>query len=298
MIEIRNVSMSIDDKSILKNISFTCNEGRIVGLIGPNGAGKTTLINCLTGIYKPLEGNILYDGIDVFDNSEVKESIGYVQDENTFFSSFKIKDIKKYYKLAYKNFNEDKFLEMNKLFKIPLDKKIFQLSKGMKMRVNIMFSFSIGAKYLILDEPTSGLDVIFKKKFFNLLKNEAKENNSTIILSSHHLNELENICDDIVIINNCEILYNDSLENLNSKVKKIQVAFNKPIYEEDFLEFKEVFAISKTGRVFTLITKDYNDIFIKKLNKLNPIFIEEINLTLEDMFIYQVEEGSIDEKYN
>ncbi|MGG7098111.1 ABC transporter ATP-binding protein [Clostridium sardiniense] len=298
MIEIRNVSMSIDDKSILKNISFTCNEGRIVGLIGPNGAGKTTLINCLTGIYKPLEGNILYDGIDVFDNSEVKESIGYVQDENTFFSSFKIKDIKKYYKLAYKNFNEDKFLEMNKLFKIPLDKKIFQLSKGMKMRVNIMFAFSIGAKYLILDEPTSGLDVIFKKKFFNLLKNEARENNSTIILSSHHLNELENICDDIVIINNCEILYNDSLENLNSKVKKIQVAFNKPIYEEDFLEFKEVFAISKTGRVFTLITKDYNDIFIKKLNKLNPIFIEEINLTLEDMFIYQVEEGSIDEKYN
>ncbi|MBY0755668.1 ABC transporter ATP-binding protein [Clostridium sardiniense] len=298
MIEIRNVSMSIDDKSILKNISFTCNEGRIVGLIGPNGAGKTTLINCLTGIYKPLEGNILYDGIDVFDNSKVKESIGYVQDENTFFSSFKIKDIKKYYKLAYKNFNEDKFLEMNKLFKIPLDKKIFQLSKGMKMRVNIMFALSIGAKYLILDEPTSGLDVIFKKKFFNLLKNEAKENNSTIILSSHHLNELENICDDIVIINNCEILYNDSLENLNSKVKKIQVAFNKPIYEEDFLEFKEVFAISKTGRVFTLITKDYNDIFIKKLNKLNPIFIEEINLTLEDMFIYQVEEGSIDEKYN
>lgn len=298
MIEIRNVSMSIDDKSILKNISFTCNEGRIVGLIGANGAGKTTLINCLTGIYKPLEGTILYDSMYVFDNSKVKESIGYVQDENTFFSSFKIKDIKKYYKLAYKNFNEDKFLEINKLFKIPLDKKIFQLSKGMKMRVNIMFALSIGAKYLILDEPTSGLDVIFKKKFFNLLKNEAKKNNTTIILSSHHLNELESICDDIVIINNGEILYNDSLENLNSKVKKIQVAFDKPIYEEDFLEFKEVLSVNKIGRVFTLITKDYNDLFIKKLNKLNPIFIEEINLTLEDMFIYQVEEGSIDEKYN
>ncbi|MGG7077571.1 ABC transporter ATP-binding protein [Clostridium sardiniense] len=298
MIEIKDVSMSIDNKQILTNVNFDCNEGRVVGLIGPNGAGKTTLINCLTGIYNPLKGNILYDSMDVFDNSKVKESIGYVQDENTFFSNFKIKDIKKYYKLAYKNFNEDKFLEINKLFKIPLDKKIFQLSKGMKMCVNIMFAFSISAKYLILDEPTSGLDVIFKKKFFNLLKNEAKENNTTIILSSHHLNELENICDDIVIINNGKILYNDSLENLNTKVKKIQVAFDKPIYEEDFLEFNEVFSVNKIGRVFTLITKDYNDIFIKKLNKLNPIFIEEINLTLEDMFIYQVEEGSINEKYN
>lgn len=298
MIEVINVSMSIDNKQILKNISFNCNTGRVVGLIGPNGAGKTTLINCLTGIYKPLKGSILYDNVEVFDNSNVKEFIGYVQDENIFFSNFKIKDIKKYYKLAYRDFNEEKFLEINKLFKIPLDKKIFQLSKGMKMRVNIMFAFSIGAKYLILDEPTSGLDVIFKKKFFNLLKNEAKENNTTIILSSHHLNELENICDDIVIINNGEILYNDSLTNLNTKVKKLQVAFDKPIYEEDFLGFNEIFSINKIGRVFTLITKDYNEIFIKKLNKLSPIFIEEINLTLEDMFIYQVEEGSINEKYN
>ncbi len=298
MIEVINVSMSIDNKQILKNISFNCNKGRVVGLIGPNGAGKTTLINCLTGIYKPLKGSILYDNVEVFDNSNIKEFIGYVQDENIFFSNFKIKDIKKYYKLAYKNFNEEKFLKINKLFKIPLDKKVFQLSKGMKMRVNIMFAFSIGAKYLILDEPTSGLDVIFKKKFFDLLKNEAKENNTAIILSSHHLNELENICDDIVIINNGEVLYNDSLTNLNTKVKKIQVAFDRPIYEEDFLEFNEIFSINKIGRVFTLITKDCNNVFIKKLNKLNPIFIEEINLTLEDMFIYQVEEGCINEKYN
>lgn len=298
MIEVNNVYMNIDNKEILSDISFKCEEGRILGLIGPNGVGKTTLIKCLTGIYKPKSGFILYNNIEVFDNDKIKELIGYVQDESTFFSNYKIKEIKKYYKLAYKNFDEEKFNKINNMFNLPLNRKVFQLSKGMKMLVNILFAFSINAKYLILDEPTSGLDVIFKKKFLRLLKEEVLKNKVTVIISSHHLNELENICDDILIINNGKTVFNDSLNNLNNKVKKLQVAFDIPVYEEDFASFNEVFTLSKVGRVFTIITKNYNDDFLTKLNKLNPLFIEEINLTLEDMFIYHIEKGDINEKYN
>ena len=229
----------------------------------------------------------------MFNNSNVKEKIGYVQDENAFFSNFKIKDIRKYYKLAYKNFDEEKFERIRKIFEIPLDKRLFQLSKGMKMRVSILCAFSINAKYLILDEPTSGLDVIFKKKFFSILKDEVKNNDIIAILSSHHLNELQTICDDIVIINNGIKLYSGSIRELSENVKKIQVAFDRPIYEEDFLGFDEIFSLTKVGRVFTIITKEYNKLFIDKLNKLNPIFIEQIDLTLEDMFIYQIKKGGI-----
>lgn len=298
MIEVNNIYMNIDNKEILRDISFKCENGRILGLIGPNGVGKTTLIKCLTGIYKPQSGSILYNNSQVFDNDKTKELIGYVQDESTFFSNYKINDIKKYYKLAYKNFDEIKFNKINNMFNIPLNKKMFQLSKGIKMLVNILFAFSINAKYLILDEPTSGLDVIFKKKFLKLLREEVLKNKITVVISSHHLNELENICDDILIINNGKVVFNDSINNLNNKVKKIQVAFDIPVYEEDFAEFNEILALSKTGRVFTIITKNYNDEFLFKLNKLEPLFIEEISLTLEDMFIYHIEKGDINEKYN
>lgn len=298
MIEVNNIYMNIDNKEILRDISFKCENGRILGLIGPNGVGKTTLIKCLTGIYKPQSGSILYNNSQVFDNDKTKELIGYVQDESTFFSNYKINDIKKYYKLAYKNFDEIKFNKINNMFNIPLNKKMFQLSKGIKMLVNILFAFSINAKYLILDEPTSGLDVIFKKKFLKILREEVLTNNVTVVISSHHLNELENICDDILIINNGKVVFNDSINNLNNKVKKIQVAFDIPVYEEDFAEFNEILALSKTGRVFTIITKNYNDEFLFKLNKLEPLFIEEISLTLEDMFIYHIEKGDINEKYN
>ena len=298
MIEVNNIYMNIDNKEILRDISFKCENGRILGLIGPNGVGKTTLIKCLTGIYKPQSGSILYNNSQVFDNDKTKELIGYVQDESTFFSNYKINDIKKYYKLAYKNFDEIKFNKINNMFNIPLNKKMFQLSKGIKMLVNILFAFSINAKYLILDEPTAGLDVIFKKKFLKILREEVLTNNVTVVISSHHLNELENICDDILIINNGKVVFNDSINNLNNKVKKIQVAFDIPVYEEDFVEFNEILALSKTGRVFTIITKNYNDEFLFKLNKLEPLFIEEISLTLEDMFIYHIEKGDINEKYN
>ncbi|MBP1889918.1 ABC-2 type transport system ATP-binding protein [Clostridium moniliforme] len=298
MIEVNNIYMNIDNKEILRDISFKCENGRILGLIGPNGVGKTTLIKCLTGIYKPQSGSILYNNSQVFDNDKTKELIGYVQDESTFFSNYKINDIKKYYKLAYKNFDEIKFNKINNMFNIPLNKKMFQLSKGIKMLVNILFAFSINAKYLILDEPTAGLDVIFKKKFLKLLREEVLKNKITVVISSHHLNELENICDDILIINNGKVVFNDSINNLNNKVKKIQVAFDIPVYEEDFAEFNEILALSKTGRVFTIITKNYNDEFLFKLNKLEPLFIEEISLTLEDMFIYHIEKGDINEKYN
>ena len=288
MIEVNNVSFEIDGRTILNDINLKIPEGKIYGIIGPNGVGKTTLLRCLTGIYQTTKGLVKYDGEDVYDNPKVKEIIGYVADENIMHPNFRVKDLIKFYKYSYTKFDEKKFKELNEIFKIPERKFIFQLSKGMKMRLSIMLAFSIHAKYLILDEPTSGLDAILKNKLLKIFADEVYDNNTTIIISSHHLNELERICDDVAILDNGSISYENSLENMKNKIKKIQIAFDEPVYEED-LNLKGIFKISKVGRVFTIITGEYDDEFIKGLNKFKPLFIEEVDLSLEDIFIYKVD---------
>lgn len=287
MIDINNLTLKIENKIILKNINLKIKEGKIYGLIGPNGVGKTSLIKCLSGIYEPSEGEVLYNGYNVYNSPKVKKKIAYVADENNFFISFTIKDIVKYYKYAYENFNKEKFYNINKTFKIDLEKRLFQLSKGQKMRVFLMLAFAIEPEFMILDEPTSGLDPILKNKLLELLEEEAKTRNTTIIISSHHLNELEKICDDIAILKDGQVCYKNSLENMQKSIKKIQAAFDMPTYEED-LKFEGVFKISHVGRVFTIITDKYNKDFIKKLEQFKPLFIEEIELSLEDIFIYKV----------
>lgn len=288
MIEVNNVSFEMDGKTILNDINLKIPEGKIYGIIGPNGVGKTTLLRCLTGVYETTKGIVKYDGENVYDNPKIKEIIGYVADENIMPPNFRVKDLIKFYKYSYPKFDEKKFKELNEIFKIPEGKFIFQLSKGMKMRLSIMFAFSIHAKYLILDEPTSGLDSILKNKLLKIFVDEVYDNNTTIIISSHHLNELERICDDVAILDNGVISYENSIENMKNKIKKIQVAFDEPVYEED-LNLKGIFKISKVGRVFTIITDEYDDEFIKALNKFKPLFIEEVDLSLEDIFIYKVD---------
>lgn len=294
MIAIKDLSLYLDDIRILNNINLNIERGKIYGLIGANGVGKTSFIKCLTGIYKVTEGEVLYDGQEVYNNPLIKENIAYVADENNFFSSFTVKDIIKYYKLAYRNFNEAKFHNINKIFNITLKKRFYQLSKGMKTRVALMIAFSQEADYLILDEPTSGLDPILKNKLLKLLVQEVAERDVTIIISSHNLSQLERICDDVVILDEGEISYQNTLEDMKRKIKKLQVAFDCPIYEED-LNIKGIFKISRIGRVFTIITDSYDKGFLKELNKFNPLFVEEIDLSLEDIFIYKVEKEDLNE---
>ena len=270
-------------------------KGKIYGLIGPNGVGKTTLIKCLTGIYEPNIGKVLYDGINVYNSSEVKGKIAYVADENNFFSSFTIEKIIEYFSLAYEKFDEKRFEEMNSFFKIDIKKKYNQLSKGQRIRIYLMIALAQNPDYIILDEPTAGLDPILKNKLLYLLQKEREDREVTIIISSHHLNELEKICDDVIIVNNGEISYVNTLENMKNKIKKIQVAFDMPVYEED-LNIEGIFKISRVGRVFTIITDDYSEVFLEKLKKFNPLFIEEIDLTLEDIFIYRVEKEDMHEE--
>lgn len=288
MIELKNYSLNYGDSKILDNISFSLDRGKILGIVGPSGVGKTSLIRGIVGIYKGTSGSLIFDGEDVYDNPEVKRKIAFVPDEHSSFYLITLKEILNYYKSIYSNFDEDKFYKINKIFKIPLNKRFLQLSKGMKMRVNLMIAFSLNCELLVLDEPTSGLDPILKEKVLKIIMNEVYSKEKSVIISSHNLGELERICDEILILNNGKIEYHNSLENIKRNIKKIQVAFDMPVYEED-LNIDGIFSISQVGRVFTIITESYDDALKEKLNKFNPLFIEEIDLSLEEVFIHRLE---------
>ena len=205
LIDIKNVSKSIDGKCILKNVNLHVNKGSIFGIIGENGAGKTTLIKCLTGIYRVNGGSILIDGEEVFDNNRIKQRIGYVSDENQYFSSFIVSQLLKFYKKTYNNFSQEKFDELNKKFKIPVERRIRELSKGMKMRTAILLNLSLKPDILILDEPTSGLDAVIKKEIMSIIVEEVALRGVTVLISSHQLDHIERICDSVAIIKNGSI---------------------------------------------------------------------------------------------
>ena len=193
----------------------------------------------------------------------------------------------KFYSLTYESFDIERFKKLNKAFEIPEKILIRKLSKGMKMRLAIMLNLSINAEILILDEPTSGLDPIIKKQTINILLEDAAERGTTILISSHNLADLERFCDSVAIINKGEVKYVSSIENMKRNIRKIQVVFSgEP--PRDLKKWEESIKVEQVGRVYNIITKTYSDDFKKKLNKCDIAFQEEIDLSLEDMFIYSV----------
>ena len=295
MLKVKDFCLEYDNNEILHNINFSLEKGKILGLIGPSGVGKTSLIKSLVGIYKGNSGSITYNNEDIYDNVKVKKHIAYVPDEQSGFYLITLKNIIEFYKAAYENFNYEKFYKINKIFKIPLNKRFLQLSKGMKMRVSLMVALSLDCELLVLDEPLSGLDPILKNKVLQIIKNEVEDKNKSVIISSHNLIELERFCDDILIINNGKVEYSNSLKGIKENFKRYQIAFDMPVYKED-LYFPGIININQVGRVFTIEMDGKFNEFKSYIEKYKPLFIEEINLNLEEIFISKIEGNDKNEK--
>ena len=283
MISIKNVTKYYDKFKALDNVSIEIPKGSIHGLIGENGAGKTTLIHCLTGIYKCDEGSITVDGEPVYDNPKVKSRIGYVADSNSYFPNFKIKDMVNFYKGIYETFQEGRFEALNSIFKLSPERRVKQLSKGMQRRLALMLNQSLHPDILVLDEPTSGLDAIAKKQVMDLLISEVTEYNCTIVISSHHLRELEMLCDNITIIQNGGILYQNSIDEIKQQVVKYQAVFKKPA---DLSDMENILNIEQIGSIYYIIADKNSDEIKDILYSKGAELVEQIGMSLEDIFIY------------
>lgn len=283
MIKIENVTKYYGSFKAIDNVSIDIPTGSIHGLVGENGAGKTTLIRCITGIYKLDGGSITIDGSSVYDDPKVKDRMGYVADSNSYFPNAKIKEILEFFSYIYSAFDENRFHELNKMFELPLNKKIKKLSKGMQMRLSLMLNLSLCPNVLVLDEPTSGLDAIAKKQVLDLLISEVSERNCTIIISSHHLGELEKLCDSLSIMQRGKIIYQDTIDRLKSRVVKFQAVFRE---SPDLSDIDSIINVENIGSIYYIIANSNSEEIKEKLLLKGAELVEQTGMSLEEIFIY------------
>lgn len=284
MINVNELYKGYGKTPVIKNISLYVEKGEIHGIIGENSAGKTTLIKCMAGIYSPDNGSVTLDGRDVYDNVDAKERIAYISDVPDFIPCYSVKRTVNLYNNYFKSFSIDKFNKYNEIFEIPLSANASRLSKGQKMRLNIMLEMSKGAEYIIMDEPSSGLDPVARGKFFDMIVKEVDENGTGIFISSHNLDGLEKICDTVSIICKGEIESNKKLDEVRSGIKQINAVFENGLPDE-ISKMSNVCNIKNTGKIYSFAVENCGEDFTDKLKKLGAVYAEEFDLSLEDYFI-------------
>lgn len=290
MLKVNNITKSFDKQVVLNDLSLTINDGSIFGLVGVNGAGKSTLLRSVAGIYTLDKGNIIFNNEDTFKDVRIRRDIFFVNDDTYFPFASSIKSLKQFY-CSYYPIDEAAFNKAIALFNLDTNKPISTFSKGMKRQTLLCFALAIKPKLLLLDEAFDGLDPVVRYNLKNALADFIEDNHSTIIISSHNLKELEDICDSYGILENGQInTYGDLLES-KANINKYQLAFKEPIDESVFDEF-DLMRKNKQGSVYTLVIKGDKQETLDKLNKLNPVILDSLSVNFEELFIYEYEGGN------
>ena len=286
MIEINNVSKSFDGFTALHDVSLTVPTGSVYGLVGPNGAGKSTLIRCLTGIYRPDTGTLKADGQEVWENEALKSRIAAIPDDWYYFMQANVRDMMQFYKGFYPRFSMERYEKLKEVFNIDEKRTIRRLSKGMQKQVAFWLTMCCMPDYLVLDEPVDGLDPVMRRQVWSLLMNDVSERGTTVLVSSHNLRELEDVCDHVGILEHGNVLLERSLAQLQDNMVKLQVVFPEGVTEVP--EELPVLHASRIGRIHTLIMRMGADEASNLLMKYSPLLVDAVPLTLEEIFIYEL----------
>ena len=287
MIKVSNVEKYFDDFKVLNKMNLNVEKGSIYGLVGPNGAGKTTIINHITGAYRPDGGCITVDGEKVYENEELKHRILSIADDWFYFGTATVKEMAAFYSDIYNNFDRERYIKIGQLFNISEKRQIRKLSKGMKKQVAFWIVLSCMPDVLILDEPLDGLDPVMRKQILNLIIADVSERKMTVLVSSHNLRELEDICDHVGIIFDGKMIVEKNLDDLKGVIKKYQVILSEEALES--LKQKiDILHISKMGSVTTLIVKDTGGNSEEYVKSASPQLCDSVKLTLEEVFIYEL----------
>ena len=292
MIQVNNVIKEFDGFRALDGVNMHVKKGAIYGLVGPNGAGKSTIIRHLTGVYRQDKGEVFVNGKEVFENRFVKEKIAYIPDELFYFLQADTMEMMHYYEGLYPTFDKDMFMALKEYFPtIDLKRNIRRLSKGMQKQVAFWLAICCKPEVLILDEPVDGLDPVMRRQIWSILMAEVAEREMTVVVSSHNLRELEDVCDHVGIMNKGKVIIERSLSDLQGNVTKIQVACEGevPKLPEGF----KVLHVSNIGRVHTLIVRGNPDEAVAYITKeATKAIVDVLPLSLEEIFIYEM--GGVD----
>ena len=291
MIEIRDVVKTFDGFRALDGVTMSVPRGAVYGLVGPNGAGKSTLIRHLTGIYRPDSGTIDIDGQPVYENPAVKARIAYIPDNVFYFPQATIPDMMRYYRGIYPKFDAERYQKLGEVFQLDPKRQIRRLSKGMQKQAAFWLAMCLRPDVLVLDEPVDGLDPVMRRQVWNLVLADVAENGTTVLISSHNLRELEDVCDHVGILNHGKVLLERSLSDLQDNTVKLQVAY-QGVTEPPLPAELNILHRSHVGRVYTYIVRGSSQEIMRRMQITEPVLLESIPLTLEEIFIYEL--GGVD----
>ena len=281
MLELRNVTKTFGSVKALDDLTMTVPKGAVYGLVGPNGAGKSTAIRHALGVYRPDSGSITLDGKPVYENPEVKNRICSIPDEVFYFQSATMGEMKNYYKGMYPQFDEALFDKLYEVFQLPKNSPIRRFSKGMQKQAAFHLSLCTHPELLILDEPVDGLDPVMRRQVWSLLLGEVAQRETTVLVSSHNLRELEDICDHVGIMDSGKMLLERSLADMQGSTHKLQLVGNAPLDLEVLHE-------SSSGRLKTLVVRGDAQEITQKVQEANPAYFDVLPLSLEEIFIYEL----------
>ena len=286
MIEVKDVIKKFDGFAALDEATLTVPTGSVYGLVGPNGAGKSTLIRHLTGIYRQDAGVVRMDGEDVWENAALKARVAAIPDDWYFFAQSTIRDMMRFYKGFYPNFSVERYEKLKEVFSIDEKRQIRRLSKGMQKQVAFWLALSTMPDYLVLDEPVDGLDPVMRRQVWSLMMGDVSERGTTVLVSSHNLRELEDVCDHVGIMDHGKVLLERSLAQLQDNMVKLQVVFKDGM--SDVPPELNVLHASKVGRIHTLIMRANAEEATARVAAYDPLLVDAVPLTLEEIFIYEL----------
>ena len=291
MLEAKNVVKTFDGFRALDSLNMTVPKGAVYGLVGPNGAGKSTIIRHLTGIFRQDSGTVRLGGEDVWENAALKAKIAAIPDDWYYFNSAGIGDMMRFYKGFYPNFSTERYEKLREVFELDEKRPIRRFSKGMQKQAAFWLMVCCMPEYLILDEPVDGLDPVMRRQVWSLLLGDVAERGTTVLVSSHNLRELEDVCDHVGILNHGKVLLERSLSDLQDNTVKLQVAY-QGVTEPPLPAELNILHRSHVGRVYTYIVRGSSQEIMRRMQITEPVLLESIPLTLEEIFIYEL--GGVD----
>lgn len=288
MITVKDLTMKFGDFTAIDKMNCTIPEGCIYGMVGSNGAGKSTLLRLISGIYKPVNGKVLINGEEIYDNTDVKNRLVFVPDELFFLNGANLIRMAKLYSNIYKNFSYDRFKELVKQFKLDPNKNIGTFSKGMKRQASTLLALSCRADFILFDETFDGLDPVMRNLVKNLLYDDVLERGATAVITSHSLRELEDTCDQLALLHKGGIVFESEINDLKTSLFKVQTAFSED-YDRTKFQGLDILSFSKHGSVSSLIVRGDREETVEKITAMHPILFEILPLSLEEVFVFEMD---------
>ena len=293
MIQVERLTKKFQTYTALNQISVSVQPGSVFGLVGSNGAGKSTLLRTIAGIYKPDSGTDAIDGTPNFEHPNVKNDIFFISDFPYFIPQSNMKEMAKFYASMYSNWSHERYRELCSLFPIEEKMKISSMSKGMQRQVALICALSTQPKVLLMDEIFDGLDPVMRQLLKKLLAREVSERNITVMIASHNLRELEDVCDHVGLLHQGGVVFEQELDGLKLNLHKLQAVF-KPMISMDVFSDLDILKFDMKGSLINMVIRGDKGVISRRIEALKPVYFEMLPLTLEEVFISEMEVSGYD----